>query len=428
MKKLILKLILVVVVSISVCIAEESPPNVVVILSDDQGYADYSFMGHAIIQTPRLDRLASESLVYTRGYVTTGLCSPSLASMITGLYPHQHGTTGNDPLPGISREPWISAFRSMPQLPRLLAENGYLSMHTGKYWHADPEQVSGFTDSMGPTGRHGTEFSLSIGRETMEPIYDFIDKAQEQAKPFMVWYAPFMPHTPHNPPQRLEKKYEELGAKSQSKYYAMCEWFDETCGELLDHLEEKGLSGNTVILYICDNGWGSLGRGSVKGSSHEMSVRTPIMIKWPGKLNPHKDDHNLASNLDLVPTILAACGVDIPAELPGVDLLDYAAVANRKNLFLENFTHDMLDLDQPAAGLRARSYVGREWKLTVHRTPHPDLKLKKWQMEAPTEMVQLFNLKDDPMERTNLAAQNPEKVTELKKVIDRWWNPEKPLF
>ncbi len=424
MKKMILTLLLV-VAGLSVCIAEEpAPPNVVLILSDDQGYADYSFMGHDIIQTPRLDRLASESLVYTRGYVTTALCSPSLSSMLTGLYPHQHGTTGNDPLPGIKREPWISTFRSMPQLPRLLAQNGYLSLHTGKYWHANPE-VSGFTDSMGPTGRHGTEYSLSIGRDTMQPIYEFIDKAQEQAKPFMVWYAPFMPHTPHTPPQRLEEKYAALGAGRQTKYYAMCEWFDETCGELLDHLDEKGLTDNTIVFYICDNGWGSLGRGSVKGASHEMSVRTPVMIKWPGQTEPRKDERNLASNLDLVPTILAACGVDIPPELPGVDLLNDEAVAARQNLFLENFTHDMLAVDQPAAGLRDRSYLGREWKLTVSQPPHPDLKLKKWQMAAPTEMVQLFNLKDDPMQKTNLAAQHPEKVSELTKEIDRWWTPEK---
>jgi uncharacterized sulfatase len=111
--------------------------------------------------------------------------------------------------------------------------------------------------------------------------------------------------------------------------------------------------------------------------------------------------------------------------LPGVDLLDHAAVTHRKHLFLENFTHDMLDVDQPAAGLRARSYVSKQWKLTVHRSPHPDLKIKKWQMAAPQETIQLFNLQEDPMERNNLAAQHPEKVSELKQVIDRWWNPEK---
>ncbi|KRP36484.1 MAG: sulfatase [Opitutaceae bacterium BACL24 MAG-120322-bin51] len=424
MNKILKSLILVAVSGVSACFAEEpAPPNVVLILSDDQGYADYSFMGHEMIQTPNLDRLASQSLVYERGYVTTALCCPSLSTMLTGLYPHQHRTTGNDPLRRISRKPWVEYFRSMPQLPRLLAQKGYLSMHTGKYWHENPE-VSGFTDGMGKTGRHGSPYSLSIGRDTMQPIYDFFQKAQDQSKPFMLWYAPFMPHTPHTPPERLEQKYEAMGAGKNSKYYAMCEWFDETCGELLDHLAEQGLSENTVIFYICDNGVGSIGMGSVKASPHELGVRTPIMIKWPDHIKAKMDKDNLASNLDLVPTVLAACGVDIPAELPGVDLLDHAAVSQRKNLFLEDFMHDMVDVNDPAASLRARSSVSKDWKLTVWHEPNPLLKLERWQMDTPKDKVQLFNLQDDPMQRNNIAEQNPEKVAELRKPLDAWWNPD----
>ena len=401
---------------------QSSAPNVVLILSDDQGFADYSFMGHELIETPRIDKLASQSLVYKRGYVTTAVCCPSISTMLTGLYPHQHRTTGNDPLPGTSRQPWIDFFRDCPQLPRLLGEKGYLSLQTGKYWHEKPE-VSGFTDSMGDTLRHGSDYSLSIGRETMQPIYDFIAKAEDQSKPFMVWYAPFMPHTPHTPPKRLEDKYAALGAKHQSKYYAMCEWFDESCGALLDHLDEKGLTDNTIIVYICDNGWGSLDKGSVKASPHELGVRTPVMIKWPGKIAAKMDEDNLASNLDVVPTILAACGVEIPSELPGLNLMDYDAVSKRKNLFLECFTHDMIAVDQPEAALRARSVVEKDWKLTVWHTPHASLGIKAWQKDTPEDRLQLFNLKDDPMQRTNLAAQHPEKVSELTRELDEWWNP-----
>ncbi|WDE99422.1 sulfatase [Lentisphaera profundi] len=419
----IFKILVGLIVSVSSLWAEQaSAPNVVMILSDDQGYADYSFMGHEFIATPRIDKLASASLVYERGYVTTAVCCPSISTMLTGLYPHQHGTTGNDPIKGVNRKAWIDKFRNSPQLPRLLGEAGYLSMHTGKYWHGDPA-VSGFTDSMGLTQRHGSEYSLSIGRKTMQPIYDFIQKSQDQKKPFFVWFAPFMPHTPHTPPERLEKKYQKLGAKNQSKYYAMCEWFDESCGELLDHLDEKGLTENTVIVYICDNGWGSMGSGSVKASPHELGVRTPIMIKWPGKVSAQLDKVNMASNIDLVPTILAACGVEIPKVLPGINLLDIDAVGARKNLFLECFTHDMLAIDQPEAGLRARSYVDKQWKLTVWRKPHTLLDLKGWQKETPQEEIQLFNIKDDPMQKNNLAAQHPEKVGDLMKELNRWWNP-----
>ena len=404
----------------SVHSGEHSSPNVVVIISDDHGYPDFGYMGHPEIKTPQLDRLASESLVFKRGYVTTSICSPSLATMLTGLYPHQHGHTGNDPLKGVSRKPFIDEFLKYPQLPALLQERGYLSLHTGKYWQGDPAR-SGFTHHMGATGRHGSDVSLGIGRDGMQPIYDFIGEAQAAEKPFLVWYAPFLPHTPHNPPKRLLDKYKHVGA--QAEYYAMVDWLDETCGELLGHLDDKGLRDNTVILFISDNGWGSLGKGSVKSSPYELGVRTPISIRWPGEVKPGMDEHTLASNLDIFPTVLDVCGAEPVANLPGISLLDAPAMANRKSLFLENYTHDMLDVAHPEYGLRARSCVQQDWKLTVWQEPHSDLEVKGWQMQAPDNPVELFNLTADPMERKNLAATHPDKVAELKEELDAWWVP-----
>lgn len=409
------------------CLAQNqnsSRPNVVVLISDDQGFGDYGFMGHDIIETPRLDKLAAESLVFRRGYVTTALCCPSLATMLTGLYPHEHRRTGNDPLKDTGRRvsEWIEYFGKQPQLPAMLRDAGYLTLHTGKYWHGDPA-VSGFTDSMGKTGRHGSEYSLSIGRDTMEPVKKFLDKAGQEQKPFMIWYAPFMPHTPHTPPERLLKKYVEAGAGSQAKYYAMCEWFDETCGDLLERLERRGLSKDTIVLYICDNGWGSVGKGSVKSSPHELAVRTPIMVRWTGRVSPEMNDALLASNIDLAPTVLRACGLEPVKAMSGVNLLDRKAVAGRKQLFLANFAHDMLDVDRPQDSLRSRSCVQKDWKLTLWHELHPDLEIKEWQMTTPAEKVQLFDLADDPMERNNLADKQPEKVAELTQKLNHWWNP-----
>jgi arylsulfatase A-like enzyme len=282
-------------------------PNIVLIIGDDQGFGDYGFMGHPVIKTPNLDALARDSVVFTRGYVTTALCCPSLATMLTGMYPHQHGYTGNDPEKGGDRSKWIQHFQKLPQLPALLAQAGYLTMHTGKYWQGNPS-VSGFTDSMGATGRHGGQ-ALGIGRQTMKPICDFIAKAQSQSKPFFVWYAPFLPHTPHNPPERLLERYRAVGG-AQAKYFAMCEWLDETCGELLKHLDDKGLRDNTVVIYIADNGWnqGVEGFRGAKLTLWEQGVRQPIMIRWPWRIAPRREEESLASNIDLAPTILTACG------------------------------------------------------------------------------------------------------------------------
>ena len=142
-------------------------PNVVLIISDDHAWTDYRFLGNEKIQSPNIDRLAEEGLTFTRGYVTTALCSPSLATMLTGLYTHQHGITGNDPVRGKDREVWLNRFFENPMLPKLLADAGYNTMHTGKYWMRQPA-AAGFTHDNGESGRHGGK-SLGIGGTSAEP-------------------------------------------------------------------------------------------------------------------------------------------------------------------------------------------------------------------------------------------------------------------
>src|SRR5688572_1518634 len=166
-----------------------APPNIVMIISDDQAWTDYSFMGHPHIRTPNLDRLASQSLTFPRGYVPSSLCCPSLASIITGLYPHQHKVTSNDPpMPkgagkdhpafAQGRERMNRFMDAAPTLPRILGQHGYLSLQTGKWWQGDFRR-GGFTHGMTKGQRHGDE-GLEIGRKTMEPIFDFIDEARGQ--------------------------------------------------------------------------------------------------------------------------------------------------------------------------------------------------------------------------------------------------------
>ena len=191
----------------------QSPPNVVLIVSDDQAYGDYSFMGHPHIKTPNIDRLAAESLTFRRGYVPSSLCCPSLATILTGRYPHQHKITTNDPplVPGLQgkayqesemflagRQRMNDHMAQVPTLPRILKEHGYLTMQTGKFWQGHFSN-GGFTHGMTRGDRHGDD-GLSIGRQTLKPIEDFIDMATTEKQPWMVWYAPLLPHDPHNPP------------------------------------------------------------------------------------------------------------------------------------------------------------------------------------------------------------------------------------
>jgi len=434
-------------------------PNVVLIISDDQSWTDYSFMKHPVIKTPSLDRLVRQSATFTRGYVPTALCRPSLATMITGLYAHQHMISGNDPAPppgktrqqvgqdqgyAAQRAQLISNIDKHPTIPRLLGAQGYLSHQSGKWWEGS-YQRGGFTHGMTrgfpkPGGRHGDD-GLKIGREGMKPIYDFIDMSVEKDKPFFVWYAPFLPHTPHNPPERLLSKYRKEGRPVQlAKYYAMCEWFDETCGQLLGYLDKKAISENTLVIYVTDNGWiqrtpntkapagwrGSFAPRS-KQSPNEGGTRTPVMVRWPGKVKPATYD-TLVSSIDIAPTIYAACGAKVPAGLPGINLLDVCRqreanpmAANKRNtIFGENFAHDIANIERPAESLLYRWCIRDQWKLLLAY----DGKIGRYAFvhQGTDKSPQLYDLLADPHENKNVAASHPEIVKELTGLIQESWD------
>jgi len=391
--------------------AQAAPPNVVIILSDDQAWGDYGFMGHPHIQTPHLDKLASQSLVFTRGYVPTSLCRPSLMSIITGLYPHQHRITGNDPPKGTDRREMLAHVRRVQTLPKLLGERGYVSFQSGKWWEGNFAE-GGFTAGMthgdpARGGRHG-DVGLTIGRQGLQPVFDFLDQRGE--RPFLLWYAPMLPHSPHNPPERLLKKYlPKSDSEFVAKYWAMCEWWDESVGKLLAHLDEKKLADNTIVVYVTDNGWiqepaASRYAPRSKRSPYEGGIRTPILVRWPAGIKPARDDQSLASSLDIAPTILTACGIKPAAELPGLNLLDKKALSTRDTLVGEIYEHDVADLEHPTRGLLYRWCIRENWKLV-----------------RPTSggASELFNLSSDPAEQKDLASQEPARVKELNAAIDR---------
>ena len=415
---------------------EERPPNVLLIISDDQAWSDYGFMGHAQIQTPHLDHLASNSLCFTRGYATAPLCSPSLASIISGRYAYTHGVTGNDPAFDYEgkryAEEWMiertAEFQPVKEnfyqrkiLTQYLSDAGYRSLQTGKWWlgswqegHFDAGMTHG---NPAKRGRHGDE-GLLIGREGLDTIFSFIEQTQAQDQPFFVWYAPFLPHTPHNPPDRLLAKYRELtDSEFMAKYWAMCEWFDETCGELMTYLEENSLAAETLVIYTTDNGWiqnpernGYAPRS--KRTPYEKGIRTPFMLHWPGKITPNVDKTSLVSNIDIVPTILAAAQITPQEKYSGINLLQPAVLKERQTIFAETFAHDMPDIQDPSSGLQYRVAIDGFWKLILPDTTN-----------LPEESIELFDLKNDPEESTNLAERHPEVVARMIQQTDNWWSP-----
>lgn len=427
-------LLLCLIAGITLSVEAADRPNIVMIVSDDHGWTDYGFMGHRVIQTPHLDRLASQSLVFKRGYVPSSLCCPSLATIITGLYPHQHKVTSNDPpipagLPNRQfqqsaafkegREVMNRHLEAVDTLPRLLGRHGYLSLQTGKWWQGHYSR-GGFTHGMTTGQRHGDD-GLKIGRQTMQPIYDFMATAKREQKPFFVWYAPLLPHDPHTPPQRLLDKYRDsTKSESVAKYRAMVEWFDETCGQLMTHLDEQGLTDNTIVVYVADNGWlqNENGNGFVrsKRSPYDMGLRTPIMIRWPARIAPRMSD-DLAMSIDLMPTLLAALNLPKSDQMQGLNLLDEQRVAARKELTGECFTHNAVDLHQPAKNLLQRWIVDGRWKLIVPQ------KGDSTELPAAQRNIELFDILADPHEKNDLAAAHPDVVQQLTAKLDSWWNP-----
>jgi arylsulfatase A-like enzyme len=412
-----------------------APPNVVMIIGDDQAWTDYSFMGSKNVRTPHLDKLASGSLVFERGYVPSSLCRPSLATMATGLFPHQHGIMSNDPPypPGVrpadrmkneqslnDRAAMVKKFESSPNLATLLGGHGYVSHQSGKWWEGNSCRC-GFTEGMthgdpAKGGRHGDE-GLKIGRRGLQPVFEFLDKAKRDAKPFYLWYAPMMPHSPHNPPERLLKKYTpKTKSIHVARYWAMCEWFDETIGALLAKLDQNGQSNNTIVVYLHDNGWiqnpdSPNYAPRSKQSPYDGGLRTPIIIRWPGRVNAERSAAP-ASSIDLAPTLLRAVGLKPTPDMTGVDLLNREAVGKRDSIFGEVFLHTAIDLEKPKPNLRYRWVIEGRWKLIM---PNREVE--------PNRPVELFDLIDDPTESKNLAVVVPERVASLSNKLDQWWKP-----
>jgi uncharacterized sulfatase len=237
-----------------------------------------------------------------------------------------------------------------------------------------------------------------------------------------------MPHSPHTPPERILSKYEKYDLpESIAKYYAMVEWFDETNGQLFDHLEKRGLKDNTLIVYVSDNGWITNPKQTdrflpkSKQSPNESGVRTPIIYSLPTQFKSEFRQERVSS-IDIVPTILGAAGVDVPESLPGLNLYDNLRVGKqieREAIFGEGFAHDMDGIDDVESTLLYRWVIKDDWKVIVSY----DGKNVSYQKYHDELLVgpRLYNLANDENEQVDLAEQYPNKVDMLMREIESWY-------
>lgn len=390
------------------------PPNIVLIISDDHGYKDFGFMGSEIAHTPHLDRLAEEGTFFPFGYATASLCRPSLRSLLTGLHPIQFDLREQQLVrKGIPASPRSSMRDHFHTLPAILAQRGYASFQSGKF----PEgsyRNAGFTHGMTEKpGRAGRKQGIRIARETMEPLFSFIDEHRE--RPFFIWFAPQIPHLPHNAPKEFYAPYESLDLPWFAPgYYASVTWFDSAVGRLAEHLEKRGLRRRTLIVFVSDNGWQAPGPGvdydytlgghKGKKSLYEVGFRTPVIFNWPGEIPAGEVKDDLVSLVDLFPTLLDYAGAPQLANRPGVDLrplLEGKPGSTRSALIgTATALRDQRE-GEPAGGSFLRS---RRWHYLWYNDGR----------EA------LFDLTTDPDEDRNVAPGHPEVVHDSRERILEW--------
>lgn len=430
--------------------ATAAPPNVVLILVDDMGWMDLSCQGSDYFKTPRIDQLASEGMRFTDAYAACAVCSPTRAAVMTGRWPARLGVTdwirarfqrGGIGTPEANPTQFVGGPKRKLLCPpnpywlehsevtvaELLKPKGYASCHVGKWHLGDPAwyppgqgfdlNVAGcdigqppsyfdpythprysFDDQMQP--RKAGEF---LSHREADECRDFIVANREQ--PFFLYYCPYAVHTPIQAIPEVAAKYARDDKKPvNAKYAAMVESVDDAVGTILDTLKAQGLEENTLVIFTSDNG-GLKGPTdnsplrSGKGYAYEGGVRVPLIVRWPGEVAAGTVSHEPVTSVDYWPTIAEATGNPIPPSVDGVSLVSHLRSEGKASLNRE-FIH---------------------WHFPHYRhSPGPysiirsgDWKLIKW-YEGGSE---LYNLKDDLGETTDLAATQADRAAELEATL-----------
>ncbi len=431
-------------------------PNVIVIMSDDQGGGDYGFMGNPLIRTPELDAMCRRSGLLKKFYVSP-VCAPTRACLMTGRYNYR--TRCIDTYIG----------RAMMDadevtLAEFLADAGYRTGIYGKWHMGDNYPLrgmdQGFQDSLvhrgggigqpsdpiGAEGKYTDPTLIKNGVETpmngyctdiyFDAAMEFIDKSARADKNFFTYIATNAPHGPfHDVPKALYDEYREVDFSpiivnklnpkrleqendKLARIAAMITNIDENVGRLFKKLDALGISENTIVVYLNDNGPNSMRfvgdmRG-MKTAVDDGGIRSPLVFHWPAKVNGGRTSNVMCAHIDLLPTILDACDVEVPRD----HKLDGRS-------FLPLLTGDKTDL--PKRQLVLQTHRGNEPQLYHHFAIHEG----PWKLVHPSGFgkesfsgqpkLELYHLGKDPQQKNNVAAKHPDVVNRLKVGYESWF-------
>jgi arylsulfatase B len=414
-------------------VATAEAPNVVIVMTDDQGYGDLACHGNPVLKTPNLDQLHSESLRLT-DYHVSPTCSPTRAALLTGHWSNRTGV-------------WHTIMgRSMLRagevtFAQLFRDAGYETGMFGK-WHLGdnypfrPED-RGFTEVM----RHGgggigqtpdywnnAYFDGSYwhnGKPTpvqgfcTDVFFDyakrFIRKQRANGKPFLAYIATNAPHGPMHAPKAFTNAYKQIENKGLRHFYGMIANIDDNVGALRDFLADEGLAANTIFIFTTDNGTSAgakihnSGMRGNKGSPYDGGHRVPFFMHWPeGGYATGRDVNGLSAHVDVTPTLLSLCGIESPKHLTfdGVDLTK-ALRGHSANWPDRLLITDSQRVKDPIKW-RQSSVMSHRWRLVKGK--------------------ELYDIQRDPGQRLDVAASHAEVVARLQKFYDKWWDELLPTF
>ena len=419
-----------------------TPSNIVLIYADDLGYTDLSCQGSEFYETPNIDRLAKEGITFTNAYAGAANCAPSRACLMTGQYSPRHGifTVGNSDR-GKAKHRKLIPIKNTQILDQkfitlgeALQHAGYQTCIAGK-WHLskDPTQ-DGFHANFGGTtwghpksyfspyknpylkdGPKGEHLPERLGREISSWI-------TENAKsPFFVYLPFYSVHTPIQAPKNLTTKYQQKkphGSHKNPKYAAMIYAMDQAVGRILQTLDDLELTQNTLVVFTSDNGPHSQFSGAEplrgnKGMYYEGGIREPFLMRYPKLIKAGSKNESPISQIDLYPTFLEFAGASIPDRLDGLSLLP--ALQNKALPERALFWHFPAYLQSYKKDPASNSPFFRTTPCSVIRKG--DWKLIQY---FEDNALELYNLRSDLSEATNLAQTNPSKTMALLSELQAW--------
>lgn len=387
--------------------ASKRAPNFLFIMTDQQRWDALGAAGNKYMHTPNLDRLASQGVRFTNCYVAQAVCSPSRASIVSGLYPHAHKVTDN--IYGIDDVTSDPAYNMAITWPLLLQRAGYRTCWIGK-WHLGEKGPECFDEW------HGFNSLLPhwLGKpyKSKYRCDDETDKGlkyleDNRNRPFVLCQSYYPPHTPYTAPKRYWQYYEGAPLEPM-EYYAACSDIDWNVGRLMAKLEDQDLLDNTFVIYTSDHGdhFGTRPGGGNKRGAYDDCAKVPLIAHHPSLASGGLVRNELVSNVDIMPTLLQIAGVDSPENLHGRSLLPLmrgAKVRWRDSVLIQN--REAVGKEDKG-GCSSRAVRAEEWKLIIR---------DRLSIRA-TQLREMYDMKRDPQEKKSVYG--PERATEILPIVE----------